>query len=150
VSFLSAVERGVSGVSIATLHKLSATYGTTVLELTSDGTPGGRLVRPGARQELPASSNGVRILQLALGQLQMEPQLFVIQPGAGSEGSYDHVGEEFIFVLRGLLDIWLDEQEHYSLQSGDCLYFPSSLPHRWCNPGTEEAELLWVNTPPTF
>ena len=44
----------------------------------------------------------------------------------------------------------MEEREHYRLRAGDCLYFPSALPHRWRNPGPEPAELLWVNTPPTF
>ena len=25
-----------------------------------------------------------------------------------------------------------------------------TIEHRWRNPGTEEAQALWVNTPPTF
>ena len=47
-------------------------------------------------------------------------------------------------------EVWLEEREHYVLAAGDCLYFPSTLPHRWHNPGPEPAELVWVNTPPTF
>lgn len=149
VSFLSAVERGVTSPSIATLHQLTREYGITVLELLADGRETGRLVRAADRPHLPTSS-GVRIEQLAHGTLAMEPQIFVVPPGAGSDGAYDHIGEEFIFVLRGTLDIWLEEAERYQLAEGDCLYFPSTLSHRWHNPGTEETELLWVNTPPTF
>ena len=52
--------------------------------------------------------------------------------------------------MRGTLDVWLDEREHYVIGPGDTLYFPSALPHRWCNSGTDVVELLWVNTPPTF
>jgi hypothetical protein len=28
--------------------------------------------------------------------------------------------------------------------------FPSSLRHRWRNPGPQRLEMLWVNTPITF
>jgi DNA-binding transcriptional MerR regulator len=150
VSFLSAVERGVTGLSIAPLHALVKLYGTTVQDLMADGKSSSRLVRAAARPRLPASGSGVRIEQLAVGALQMEPHFYRVEPGAGSEGTYEHVGEEFIFVLRGRLELWLEERERYRLRAGDCLYFPSSLPHRWRNPGSEPAELLWVNTPPTF
>ena len=150
VSFLSAVERGVTGLSIARLHALVKLYGTTVHDLLADGAASSRLVRAAARPRLPASGSGVQIEQLAVGTLQMEPHLYRVQPGAGSEGAYEHVGEEFVFVLRGRLEIWVEEREHYRLRAGDCLYFPSTLPHRWRNPGPEPAELLWVNTPPTF
>ena len=150
VSFLSAVERGISGVSISTLHTLVKLYGVTVQGLLTEERTSGRLVRTSERPTLSAAGSGVRIEQLALGRLQMEPHFYRVDPGAGSEGAYDHIGEEFIFVLGGTLEVWLEEREHYVLGAGDCLYFPSTLPHRWHNPGPGPAELLWVNTPPTF
>jgi DNA-binding transcriptional MerR regulator len=150
VSFLSAVERGVTGLSIARLHALVKLYGTTVHDLLAAGQSSSRLVRAAGRPRLPASGSGVQIEQLAVGALQMEPHFYRVEPGAGSEGAYEHVGEEFLFVLRGRLELWLEERERYRLRAGDCLYFASTLPHRWRNPGPEPAELLWVNTPPTF
>ncbi len=77
------------------------------------------------------------------------PTVFRIAPGAGSGESYAHEGEEFIFVLRGELQIALDGEE-YHLQRGDSFYFESATPHHWKNPGRTETWLLWVNTPPTF
>lgn len=150
ISFLSAVERGVTGLSIARLHTLVKRYGITVQELLTDSTTVGRLVRAGDRPRFPTSNPGVQIERLALGAIEMEPHYYVVQSGAGSDGAYDHAGEEFVFILRGNLEVWLDEREHYLLAAGDCLYFPSTLPHRWQNPGPERTELLWVNTPPTF
>jgi len=44
-------------------------------------------------------------------------------------------------------EIWLGDAEHYHLKTGDSLYFESTTPHRWRNPGRIEACLLWVNTP---
>jgi DNA-binding transcriptional MerR regulator len=150
VSFLSAVERGVSGVSISTLHTLVKLYGITVQSLLAEGRTSGRLVRAAERPTLAAPGSGVRIEQLALGRLQMEPHFYRVDPGAGSEGAYDHTGEEFIFIVSGTLEVWLEEREHHVLGAGDCLYFPSTLPHRWHNPGSGSTELLWVNTPATF
>lgn len=150
VSFLSTIERGLSGISISTLQKLTTLYGITILDLMDSRQQTRRLVRLSERLELPGSRSGVRIQQLALGTLQMEPQVFTVEPGAGSEGAYDHVGEEFVLVQSGMFEIWLDETEHYLLNPGDCLYFPSTTPHRWRNPGSQPAEILWVNTPPTF
>jgi len=150
VSFLSAVERGISGVSISTLHTLVKLYGVTVQSLLAERRTSGRLVRASERPALAAPGSGVRIEQLARGRLQMEPHFYRIDAGAGSEGAYDHVGEEFIFVLSGKLEVWLEERDHHVLGAGDCLYFPSTLPHRWYNPGSGPTELLWVNTPATF
>ena len=64
----------------------------------------------------------------------MEPHLFRIAPQAGSGESYTHEGEEFLYILRGELQISLEEEE-YRLKPGDSFYFESATPHRWKNPG---------------
>lgn len=150
VPFLSSVERGVTGLSITNLYKLASLYGITVSDLMGYSHQAKRLVKGKKRPKLVGSGGGVLIEQLALGTRKMEVQLFTIKPGSGSEGVYAHEGEEFVFVLRGSFEIWLDQREHYVLEPGDCLYFPCTLPHWWRNPGSEETELLWVNTPPTI
>jgi DNA-binding transcriptional MerR regulator/quercetin dioxygenase-like cupin family protein len=148
-SFLSAIERGQAKPSVATFQKLAQIYKTNVLSFFGEPDERRRLVRPRDRKMLQPQS-GIVIEQLAFGDLMMEVQLWRIAPGASSGGSYYHDGEEFIFVLRGTLEIWLDELERYIVQSGDSLYFESTHAHRWSNPGKAEAVLLWVNTPPSF
>lgn len=152
VSFLSALERGVSGASIATLQRLTAAYGTTVGELF--GPPAEkrqRLVRAGRRPVLRLGDASVRIEQLARGATQLEPQLFILAEGATSDGSYTHDGEEFLYLLSGALTVWVGDDETYRLTTeGDALSFPSTMPHRWRNDASGETRLLWINTPPTF
>jgi DNA-binding transcriptional MerR regulator/quercetin dioxygenase-like cupin family protein len=150
ISFLSALERGASGGSVATLQRLTSAYGTTMLELFGAPGPGGRVVRAGDRPLLELAGAEVRIEQLARGASQLEPQLFVLGPGATSDGAYAHEGEEFLYVLEGAVTVWLGDDERYRLRPGDALTFPSSLPHRWRNDASGETRLLWINTPPTF
>ena len=80
----------------------------------------------------------------------LQSMMFRVAPLAGSEGTYSHQGEEFIHMISGTLEIWLDELHCYVLQAGDSLWFDSTQGHRWFNPGDTEAALLWINTPPTF
>jgi DNA-binding transcriptional MerR regulator/quercetin dioxygenase-like cupin family protein len=149
VGFLSALERGQMRSSIATLRRIARFYRTNILSLFEAAGDNPRLVRPAQRKILETTPD-VRMELLAWGQTAMEPHLFRIKPGGGSGESYEHEGEEFLHVLRGKFEIWLDSSEHYVLQPGDSLYFESSTPHRWRNPGRTETWLLWVNTPPTF
>lgn len=149
VSFLSALERGQANASIATLQKLAHSYGTNVLSFFGGRETTRRLVRPRDRKALQPQP-GVEMELLAFGNSTMEPHLFRIAPGATSGGAYHHEGEEFIFVLQGKLEIWLDEVERYVLESGDCLYFESTQSHRWRSLSDKQTALLWVNTPPTF
>ena len=149
VGFLSALERGQMHSSISTLRRIARFYRTNILSLFETAAENPRLVRPSQRKVLETTP-GVRMELLAWGQTVMEPHLFRVKPGGGSGESYSHEGEEFLHILRGDFEIWLDSKEHYQLKTGDSLYFESSTPHRWRNPGRSETWLLWVNTPPTF
>lgn len=149
VGFLSALERGQMRCSIATLRRIARFYKTNIISLFETNGDGQRLVRPSERKILETSPN-VRMELLAWGNTAMEPHLFRVKPGGGSGESYSHEGEEFLHVLRGEFELWLHNEDHYHLKAGDSLYFESSTPHRWKNPGRAEAWILWVNTPPTF
>jgi len=148
VGFLSAIERSQMSASVGTLRKLARHYKTNILDFYDTAEPNKHLVRPKARKILEAGP-GVRMELLAWGNTVMEPHLFRIAPNAGSGESYTHVGEEFLFVLKGELQISL-RGESYRLKSGDSFYFESAVPHKWGNSGRSETWVLWVNTPPTF
>ena len=147
--FLSAIELSKANPSVATLQRLAASYGTTVLDFYNVPKQASRLVRPRERRVIQTES-GVRMELLSSGARQLESQMFRVQPGAGSDGAYSHQGEEFIYMMAGTLEIWLDELECHTLCEGDSFWFESTVGHRWYNPSTEEAVLLWINTPPTF
>jgi DNA-binding transcriptional MerR regulator/mannose-6-phosphate isomerase-like protein (cupin superfamily) len=149
IGFLSAIEREQMSASIATLRRLARFYQINILSLfdPSEANPG--RVKPGERKILDAGP-GVRMELLSWGNTMMEPHLFRIAPSAGSGESYAHEGEEFLYILRGSLEISLVDGERLCLEEGDSFYFESSNEHRWKNPGKKEALVLWVNTPPTF
>lgn len=148
VSVMSSIEQGKTIASVAALQKLALVYRTNIMTMMDRGGRSGRLVRPHDRGVL--DEKDVRMELLAFGEVQMEAMLFRVAPRATSGGSYQHEGEEFIFMLSGKFEIWLDELEHYVMQAGDSLYFPSHLPHRWRTVGDQEAVLLWINSPCTF
>jgi quercetin dioxygenase-like cupin family protein len=149
VGFLSALERGHMSASIATLRRLANFYRVNILSLFDAAATSPNRVRAGERKILDAGP-GVRMELLAWGDVVMEPHLFRIAPGAGSGDSYAHEGEEFLFVLRGALEITLDSGEPTELRAGDSFYFASNMRHRWMNRGKREVLVLWINTPPTF
>ena len=147
--FLSSVERSQANASVATLQRLAMSYGTTTMELFQSPPHEGRLVGPNDRRVLTVHS-GVRMELLSTGAPMLQSMLFRVAPAAGSEGAYSHQGEEFIYMLSGTLEVWLDELQCYVLREGDSFWFPSTHAHRWFNPGDIDAVLLWINTPPTF
>jgi DNA-binding transcriptional MerR regulator len=147
--FLSAIELSKANASIATLQRLTAVYNITVLDFFEIPRHTRRLIRPNQRRSLKTDS-GVDMQLLSIGTKMLECMLFRVPPKAGSDGAYSHAGEEFIFMLKGSLEMWLDESECQVLREGDSFWFESNVGHRWFNPSDDEAVLIWVNTPKTF
>jgi DNA-binding transcriptional MerR regulator/quercetin dioxygenase-like cupin family protein len=149
-SFISLIERGLANPSVAVLQKLTAGYGTSIAELLDRPTrPSRKLIRPIDRQVLEGTA-GVKLEQLTFGERLMEVHVFTVDPGAGSQEAYQHVGEEFIYMLQGSLEVWLDGFERFTVHPGDMLYFESTQSHRWMNSGDLPAVFLGVNSPATF
>lgn len=147
--FLSSIERALANASVATVQRLATAYGTTVMDLFQAPKKRERLVRPADRRVLEMQS-GVRMELLSTGATMLQSMLFRVAPLAGSDGAYSHQGEEFIYMIAGTLEVWLDELECFVLHEGDSFWFESTLGHRWFNPSDTEAVLVWINTPPTF
>jgi len=116
---------------------------TTTLELPK---------KPAAGHENTGTATMRATVFHGVGDIRVEE---VPRPHAGPGEAVIHVTMTTIcgtdlHILRGEFEIWLGNKEHYRLKTGDSLYFESSTPHRWRNPGRAETWLLWVNTPPTF
>jgi len=67
-----------------------------------------------------------------------------IDPKSAHKGvSYQHLGEEFQYVLKGKIEVMVGENKNV-LGPGDCLHFNSSISHKLRNISLEKAELLVV------
>jgi len=56
---------------------------------------------------------------------------------------YRHEGEEFLYVLKGHVEVMVGENQNLFKQ-GETLHFDSGIPHKLRNLSDEEAELLVV------
>ncbi|NPV70844.1 MAG: helix-turn-helix domain-containing protein [Firmicutes bacterium] len=152
-SYLSRIESGQVNVSITTLQKLATFYDKTLLHFFDQGgeSTESKLVPAGQGKQLQTDEKGISVQLLTnISSFMIESLLYRIAPGAGRTENIAHEGEEFIYVLSGTLEVWLDETERYVVASGDSLQFKSSQQHRWRNCGPDEVVAIWVNTPPTF
>ena len=67
-----------------------------------------------------------------------------IDPKSEHKGvSYQHLGEEFQYVLKGKVEVMVGENKNV-LGPGDCLHFNSLVVHKLRNLSSERAELLVV------
>lgn len=148
ISFLSALERGVTNISVGNLFKLADAYGTTVPGLGADRSSTSRsMLHPKDRPRFIAGSGSVLIEDLIARPGALEAQRIEVQPGGGSGNAYSHPGEEFLYVLSGSLYFEIEDTEQYRLTEGDSLFFRSERSHRWWNHGDTSTTLLWINVP---
>ena len=150
-SFLSQLERGLSGVNISTLMRIAGALGISLTDLFDDGSPPvGRVLRKHERPALPPAEGYRKMLLSRRPIRDMEVYIGEFDPG-GSTGDkpYSHGdSHELFFVLRGKVELTLGEERHM-LSAGDSIEYPSSVPHKTENIGTETAEVLWMIAPPT-
>lgn len=150
-SFLSMVENGKSDITLAKLQRIVQFYGITIGSLL-DGTATDRVVtRADERSLLHSPAEGVRT-ELMVPDLnrRIEAVLMTFEPGADYEGSLSHEGEEVIFIVRGQLELVLDEKERYVLNQGDTASYSSTRTHKFRNIHSGVSVLYGVVTPPTL
>ena len=74
----------------------------------------------------------------------MKAFLVTIDPkGDHKMVAYRHEGEEFVFVLKGEVEVVIGEKRHH-LKKDETLHFNSGMAHKLRNLAGEEAKLLVV------
>ena len=153
-AYLSQVELGRASPSLTSLKKIADGYGVAIAELFADahGDANRVMLRRRERRRM-AIANSTLVKELLVARQsgkKMEPLCVTIDPGGGSEGTYDHAGEEFGLVLSGSLELRVEDQV-YLVRQGDSFYFNSTRLHGFRNPShRRKAVVLWVITPPSF
>jgi transcriptional regulator with XRE-family HTH domain len=153
VGYLSLLERDHATPSIKALHAVSRALGVTISWFfeANDVPEEERdlVVRRARRRRLDYSAGVVDELLSPNLMGALELLSCRLPPGASSgDEPYTHAGEEAGVVIRGRLELWVDGRM-VTLEAGDSFGFKSTLPHRYRNPGPDEAEVIWAITPPS-
>jgi transcriptional regulator with XRE-family HTH domain len=155
-SLLSKIECEKTTPSLRTLHRIVTALDTSIAALFADLRGDSiMLYRSGEHPvvviDAPEQPGSIRLRRLTpnIEDQSLEGNIHVISPGATNGGEIKHVGEEMGYVMRGELELTVGDTTHL-LRAGDSFFFRSELPHSYRNPGGVEAQVIWVNTPPTF
>ena len=176
-SLISQVERGHTQPSITTLKKIAAALSVSVVKLFNSSENGTSLsdweypasipvpteakpryinevevVRSSRRKRfaLPGSNVVYDLLTPDMNR-QIEVMYMTVKAGetSGDDSMIDPEGEKIGLVLSGKLEVTVDNQV-YSLDEGDCIYYPARLPHSWRALEGESVDVIWILTPPSF
>ena len=150
--FISQLERDITSPSIATLMDILEALGTNVSEFFSDREDDGVMTYAADDMFIKADEEaGVTIRWLVTNAQRnaLEPILVTFAPGASTEPDDPHEGEEFGYVLSGVITLVSGEQKR-KVRRGDAFYFRPTGVHYLINTGKSEGKVLWVSTPPSF
>ncbi|MBI4776809.1 MAG: helix-turn-helix transcriptional regulator [Deltaproteobacteria bacterium] len=98
------------------------------------------------REEVRKRTEDYSYSMLTLDSADKHLKAFRVMIDAGSHHkgvSYQHEGEEFIYVLKGEVEVSVGENLNH-MSEGASLHFNSSVVHKLRNPGDKECELLVV------
>lgn len=150
-SFISQLERGLTGASTASLNEIASALGVSIAMLFEERSSGsGEVLRRRERTSIPPAHGCHKMLLSRRPLSDMEVYVGEFDIG-GSTGPalYTHgKAHEMLVVLRGVVEVSLGEACHV-LEEGDCIEYATSIPHRTENIGNGRAEVMWVIAPPT-
>jgi transcriptional regulator with XRE-family HTH domain len=151
VSYLSMVENGKVEPSLSRLKEITDALETTIVDLLKEENSMKVVIHQNQRQCIkhPRAKAQNELLVPQIPDRQLDLRLTSIHPEGSSEGSYSHPGEECGLVLKGSLELTVDN-EKYDLEVGDSFYFFSNKKHSWRNKGNEDVVIVWVNHPPSW
>ena len=91
------------------------------------------------------------LLTNQIGEKSLLPRFIELLPIGSAEPvlPYSHEGEEFVYVLEGVLTLFIENEQH-ELFPGDSAHYPSTTPHNWANYTSKMVRLLVVSTPNPF
>ena len=153
VGMVSQLERGLTSPSLKILREICAVIELPMSRLfqASEEPADEIVVRATQRSRLALGDKGMRkeLLTRRHGS-GLQAMLVTIEPGGGSgEDPYSHDGEEVGHVMSGQLSISIGTR-HYLLNEGDTFCFESTLPHKFDNPGSVDAVVMWVVSKPFY
>lgn len=147
---ISQIETGKTSPNLVSVYSLCETLNFPISALfIQDDTDRVKLVRKNERTSFVRNtSNGESIVEslVTKGESHMWGGIIDMPAGTNSGDYYYHGGEEFVFMLEGSITFSLDQVGNYILETGDTLYYPNEIGHRWENHTKEPAKFLIVST----
>lgn len=147
--FLSQVEHGNTMPSVINLHRIAQALDTTAHALLEQGSRAPtRIVR--ASEARSHNLGPAAIVRFCVtGTRLLDCNEVTAEPQSAAEAPTTHTGEEFVYVISGTIRVNVGETD-YTLEPGDTVYYPATVPHQWFNDSDRAARFLFVTSPPTF
>jgi transcriptional regulator with XRE-family HTH domain len=151
-AYLSKLENEKVSPSINTLKVLADELGVYITDFFENDLINDPCVNPPetwTRKIVKGWKADVKQMIKLVGNKKMQPFFTVIPPNGGAHEHYSHPGEEFVYVLEGVLTITLNGVET-EMPAGTSAYFSALSPHSWINRKKTPVKMIWICTPPSW
>lgn len=151
IGFLSQLERGLTDVATDSLANIAQALGVELSYFFTGFRQQHRHILRSYEKEVFRIDSARFIHYHLTSQTeghQLLPRLIEILPLNSAEPvtPYPHEGEEFVYVLEGVVTLFI-RNEQQELFPGDSAHYQSSIPHNWANYTSKMVRLLVVSTP---
>ncbi|MBU5463065.1 XRE family transcriptional regulator [Anaerotignum sp. MSJ-24] len=151
-STISQIETGKNSPNLLTLKAICDALDIPVFSLfMEEDQTKIRLVRKDDREPFVRNtSKGAPVKESLIiqGKNEMYGGVVEMPPHTDSGAFSHHGGEEFVFVLEGTINFYLEGHNEYELHEEDTLYYPNYIGHRWENKSDSTVKMLMVSTSP--
>jgi len=152
-STLSKIENGQMSPTYEALKKLATGLEISVPQLFTPPVKeqvNGRmaLTRSGEGAAHATATYEHELLANALTKKQMLPYRARVRARSMEEfdGWVRHDGEEFLYVLTGVITLYTEFYEPVEMRRGDSAYYDSTMGHNVISISDEDATILWVTS----
>ena len=152
-STLSKIENGQMSPTYEALKKLAVGLNISVPQLftaPAKGRVGGRLstTRSGDGTAVTTVTYEHELLADQLTKKQMLPYRARVRARSMEEfdGWVRHDGEEFLYVLTGVIRLYTEYYEPIEMRRGDSAYYDATMGHNVVSVSQEDATILWVTS----
>ena len=99
-------------------------------------------------QAHPTATYEHELLASTLSRKQMLPYRARIRAREMAEfdGWVRHAGEEFLYVLTGVIRLYTEFYEPVEMRRGDSAYYDASMGHNVVSVSEDDATILWVTS----
>ena len=152
-STLSKIENGQMSPTYDALKKLAVGLEISVPQLFTPPVKGqinGRLsiTKNGQGAAHPTTTYEHELLAETLTKKQMLPHRARVRARKIEEfdGWVRHDGEEFLYVLTGVIQLYTEFYEPIEMRRGDSAYYDASMGHNVVSISDDDATILWVTS----
>lgn len=144
--FLSQIERGITAPSLTTLYALARALEVPISRLLAQVDR--------AEEDAPVvrASEGIeqfaRVLVSSEGSPQIEALEHEFVPGEGDRGWFHHPGQDFLYVIDGVVELQREGYPAEVLEAGAARLYEGDTPHRCVLHGEKPARTVLVAVRP--